>query len=161
MGASVTSGNRFIYRTSQAVPGADVYSRLSWKGPPDTYLSFNKFYGRTQNSVLILAKMIVSIVHQTLTVLLGVLLFARCGCGEPVQFCRMGAYDRSDSCIALSSFYNGTSHSYNLNMHFSVKFEGDEGWASIGTGDTMEDSLMFIIYPSRDKKGSFNTMLFS
>ncbi|KAF2100260.1 CBD9-like protein [Rhizodiscina lignyota] len=79
-------------------------------------------------------------------------LFALRCCGEAAQYCNPTDREDTDVCIALSSFYNETASSNDLNVHMSARFKNNEGWAALGTGVIMHDSLMFVMYPTKDKK---------
>lgn len=77
----------------------------------------------------------------------------RCGKATPVQYCKTGDYNRTDTRIALSSYYNETTHCNDLNVQFSVQFSANTGgWAALGAGDAMQNSLMYIVYPADDKQ---------
>jgi hypothetical protein len=85
---------------------------------------------------------------------LAILLLAPVAYAEPVQYCKNGDYGRLDSCIAMSTYYNATTKSHDLYIHFSVAFRGMAGWAGVGTGNQMEDSTMFIIQPTESMKST-------
>lgn len=71
------------------------------------------------------------------------------------QYCNLSPHKDADVCIALSFFRNESSGANDLNIHFSAQFKDNGGWAALGTGTTMHDSLMFVMYPTEDKHGAY------
>jgi len=58
--------------------------------------------------------------------------------------------------FALSTFTNSTGSgtgSHQNELLFQLSVPASAGWGAIGTGDKMDGSLMFILYPSTDSEG--------
>jgi hypothetical protein len=72
---------------------------------------------------------------------------------SPLQYCRVDESQRTDQCLALSTFYNETSNTNDFYLLISAKFEERRGFAAFGTGETMDGALMFVIYPGEDEGG--------
>ncbi len=71
----------------------------------------------------------------------------------------MQFYDKpSHLGFALSTYTNNTSNgsgtgSDQNELLFQLSVPSSAGWGAIGTGDKMDGSLMFILYPSTDSDG--------
>lgn len=65
----------------------------------------------------------------------------------PAQYCAIDTKHNTDQCLVVSSHYNTSSQRIDLQMFLSAKFEARKGYAAFGTGSSMDDSLMFVIYP--------------
>ena len=62
-------------------------------------------------------------------------------------------YQKSENFgVAISSTREAGNADFLLQLTAPVSY----GWASVGTGDKMDESLMFIIYPSGQGDGKYN-----
>jgi hypothetical protein len=75
-----------------------------------------------------------------------------------LQYCAVDEDHKTDQCIALSSYYNESSSANDFYLLVSAKFEDGKGYAAFGTGETMDGSLMFVIFPG-ESEGSISLLL--
>ena len=71
---------------------------------------------------------------------------------EQVQFYKKSAQFG----VALS--YQSTSNGSEIYIH--IEAPASDQWAAVGTGDAMDGSLMFVMYPGRDRDGKVSSTLF-
>ncbi|KZZ89297.1 Carbohydrate-binding domain family 9-like protein [Ascosphaera apis ARSEF 7405] len=72
----------------------------------------------------------------------------------PVQYCQSDESQGIDTCIAVvAAKHNESSATNDLYIRISAVFPHRLGWAAFGTGNAMEGSLMFIIYPGEGEHG--------
>jgi len=72
---------------------------------------------------------------------------------SPLQYCQVDKLQRTDQCLALSSYYNDSSNANDFYMLISARFEDRRGFAAFGTGKTMDGALMFVVYPGESEGG--------
>lgn len=74
---------------------------------------------------------------------------------SPVQYCQNDESQGIDTCIAVvATKHNESSATNDLYIRISAVFPHRLGWAAFGTGNVMEGSLMFIIYPGEGEHGT-------
>lgn len=62
-------------------------------------------------------------------------------------------YDKSSNIgFALSTSANGSSGSP-FDLYFQLSAPKSSGWGAVGTGERMDHSLMFIVYPAQKDGG--------
>lgn len=72
---------------------------------------------------------------------------------SPTEYCRVDKTLRTDQCISLSSYYNSTTDASDFYILLSAKFKDRNGFSAFGTGRTMDEALMFVIYPGSNEGG--------
>lgn len=71
---------------------------------------------------------------------------------SPLQFCSVNEPRKTDLCFAVASSNNITTQKHDLSLHISAKFVVDAtGWAAVGIGQTMDNALMFVMYPGGEE----------
>lgn len=70
-----------------------------------------------------------------------------------VQYCHNNANEPSKFCLAVNICHNDTSQSDDFYFSLATSFESKQGWLGVGTGFSMDSSLMFAIYPGTGDDG--------
>lgn len=63
------------------------------------------------------------------------------------QYCMVDPDRNVNACVGMSSFANHTTGNTDLYLVISAYFQAPQGWAGLGTGGKMDNSLMFVVYP--------------
>lgn len=83
--------------------------------------------------------------------LIALLVLMRFGAvlAEQAQYCLHGSGGKPDFCMATFLYHNHTTSSHDLYLTLEAKRSKGSpsgGWTAIGTGSTMQDALMFVLY---------------
>lgn len=71
------------------------------------------------------------------------------------QYCMVDPDRAVDACVGIASYANQTTGNTDIYLVISALFHPPQGWAGLGTGGRMDDSLMFLIYPGDTYGGEF------
>lgn len=62
-----------------------------------------------------------------------------------VQYCADDISQGPQFCVSMASFQSGSAHGVDLYLTIEMMDKPGEGWMAVGIGETMAESLMFVV----------------